>query len=307
MDALLVLMVLIWAGNYSVVKAVLHEIPPLPFNAVRLIVSSALFAWLLARTSPTAATGPPAGLFARARLTRAEWLRVALLGVVGHFCYQMCFIIGLDRTSVANSALIIGCTPVAMALLTATVGEERVTRPQWMAALLSLLGLYLVAGRGARVSGESLAGDLLMVAAVGCWAVYSVFARPLLTRHSPLVVTSYTMGVGAALFVPVSLPAMLEVDWSNVSGFAWSGAVLSGVLALNVGYLIWYTSVQRIGSARTAIYSNVVPVVAMVFAWAALDETLDATKIGGAALILSGVFISRIGREPTVAEPPAEE
>jgi drug/metabolite transporter (DMT)-like permease len=303
MDALLVLMVLIWAGNYSVVKAVLHELPPLPFNAVRLLVSSAVFAWLLSRGA-----GPGAGPWRTARaLTRADWLRVLTLGIVGHFCYQMCFILGLDRTSVANSALIIGCTPVAMALLTAVVGEERVTRPQWIAVLLSLLGLYLVAGRGARLSGESLAGDLLMVAAVACWAVYSIFARPLLARHSPLVVTGYTMAIGTVLFVPVALPSMAAVEWGAVGARAWAGVVLSGVLALNVAYLIWYTSVQRLGSAKTALYSNVVPVAAMFFAWAALGESLDATKIGGAALILSGVFISRIGREPTISEAPAEE
>jgi drug/metabolite transporter (DMT)-like permease len=322
MDALLVLMVLIWAGNFSVVKAVFREIPPLPFNAVRLVVSSAVFVWLLARSTHTgragasslwrpASAGPPrvpgGPRIGAASLTRADWRRVGILGVVGHFCYQLCFVTGLDHTSVANSALIMGCTPVAIALLAAAAGDERVTRPHWIAAVLSIMGLYLVAGRGARLSGESLVGDLLMLAAVGCWAVYSVFARPLLARHSPLIVTSYTMGIGTALFVPVSLPAVLQVDWAAVGAWSWAGTVLSGVLALNVAYLIWYTSVQRIGSARTAMYSNVVPVVAMFFAWAALDESLDAAKVGGAALILSGVFLSRLGREPTTAEPPAEE
>ena len=48
MDALLFLMVVIWGGNYSLIKATLAELPPRPFNALRLTFASAAFLLMLA-------------------------------------------------------------------------------------------------------------------------------------------------------------------------------------------------------------------------------------------------------------------
>ena len=84
--------------------------------------------------------------------------------------------------------------------------------------------------------------------------------------------------------------------------------MLSAVLALNVAYLIWYTSVQRIGNVRTSAYSNFIPLVAMSVATVVLGESITAPKLAGAGAILAGVVITRIAaRRHAGAEPPAEE
>jgi drug/metabolite transporter (DMT)-like permease len=318
LDALLLLMVLIWAGNYSLVKWVFSEMPPMAFNALRLLAASAVYVAGWSLSQRLAMGGNGAGRHAHAaasvlsvetRLTRHDWLKLAFLGVVGHCAYQLCFINGLARTTVANSALISGCTPVVIALLSAWRGHERVTRTHWAGALLSLFGLYLVAGRGARISGESLAGDLLILVSVGCWAVYTVFSRGLLRRHSPLIVTSATMVVGTALFVPLATPELTRVAWEHVTPAVWLTIVGSAVLALNGAYLIWYTAVQRLGSARTSVFSNLVPIGAMIVAAVALGERIDTTKWTGAAAVLGGVLLTRLAPRFDVApveEPPAE-
>jgi len=318
MDLLLVAMVIVWAGNYSLVKSVLRELSPLAFNAARLIVASAVFLALLAWSrhrsgapsrAGTGAVAMPRPLRAAGRLDRADWRALAGLGFVGHFIYQFAFIGGLARTSVANSALIIGCSPVAIALATALAGHERIGRLHWLGAALSVGGLYLVAGRSAAIGGASLVGDVLMLGAVGCWAVYTVFSRPLLERHSPLVVTGYSLALGTAMFVPAALPALLRAPWASLSTWAWWGIVASAVLALNLAYLIWYTAVQRIGNARTSMYSNMVPVTAMALAWAVLGERIEPVQVAGAVAIVSGVLLTRWSTRAGQAaglQPPAE-
>jgi drug/metabolite transporter (DMT)-like permease len=72
--------------------------------------------------------------------------------------------------------------------------------------------------------------------------------------------------------------------------------VASGVLALSVSHIIWYTGVQRLGSARTSVYSNLVPVVAMAIAAVWLREPIGAAKIAGAALVLTGLLLTRVGQ-----------
>lgn len=294
-DGLLLLMVLIWGSNFSLVKAALVEIPPQSFNALRLVVASTLFlVAILAKGWPS--------------LTRKDWLLIAFFGFVGHFVYQICFMGGLARTTASNSSLILGCSPVAVALASALAGHEKVSHVQWAGAGLSVVGIYLVVGTGADFGGVSLAGDFLTLGAVVCWAIYTVGSRSLLARLSPLIVTGLTMGVGTVLYVPAALPGLLRLDVSRVPVWAWAAVVFSSIFALNVAYLIWYTSVQRIGNIRTSVYSNVTPLVAMAVAAISLGERITMSNVGGAAAILAGVFVTRRATGPqAAADPPAEE
>ena len=58
----------------------------------------------------------------------------------------------------------------------------------------------------------------------------------------------------------------------------------------------------QIGSARTAVYSNVIPLVAMLTAVLFLGEPLGARKLLGAAAVLGGVAMTRVrsSRPPIV-------
>ena len=294
-DALLLLMVLIWGANYAVIKSALREFPPQAFNALRMAVASAVFA------AAIGATRLP-------RISRGDWARLVLLGLVGHFVYQLLFMAGIARTTASNSALIIGCSPVAVSIASALAGHERVPRAQWAGVVLSVLGVYLVVGFGAEFGGSSLAGDLFTLGAVCCWAVYTVGSRSLLARYSPLAVTGITMLAGTALYVPASAGQLAALDWSRVPLWAWTAMTLSALLALNVAYLIWYTSVQRIGNVRTSAYSNFIPLIAMSVAAATLGEPIGVSKIAGAGAILTGVAITRLAaRRQAAADPPAEE
>lgn len=288
LDLLLILMIVIWGANFSVIKYALRDFPPLVFNALRLIVVAVLFLGAIAFERRR--SGPGAGF------TRDEWVRVALLGVLGHTIYQLSFVGGLARTSVANSSLIFGCSPIAVALMAAAAGHERVTWPRWAGAGLSFIGLYFVVGRGARLEVNSLTGDGLMFVAMLCWALYSVGSQPLLRRHSPLVLTGWSTAIGATLYILIAVPAFVATDWSAISGTSWLLMFFSSVFALGVAYLIWYTAVQRIGSTRTSVYSNLTPVIAMLVAYVWLTEPIAPPQVIGAAAILTGIFVTRFVR-----------
>jgi drug/metabolite transporter (DMT)-like permease len=289
-------MIVIWGSNFSVIKVALRDFPEISFNAMRLVLASAVFLAVIAVATRRGEAQP--------RLTASDWRRLALLGIVGHLLYQLCFLGGVARTSVANSALIFGCTPVMVALLASLAGHERLTLPQWFGAALSLSGVYAIVGRRASMSSTTLVGDALMFGGMLCWSIYSVVAQPLLRRHSPLVITGYSMTIGAALYLLVGLPAFVRTDWSGISVASWLLMAASSLLALAFAYMVWYTAVQRIGSSRTAMYSNFTPIVAMAVGALWLREPVGSLQILGAALILAGVFVTRLGAQPPAI--PAE-
>jgi drug/metabolite transporter (DMT)-like permease len=296
LDLLLVLMILIWGVNFSVVKVAMRDFPELAFNAVRLIIGSSIFVaaiwWTRRRGAPVVRT-----------ISRNDWLRLIALGVVGHFLYQLLFLGGIKRTSVGNGSLIVGSSPVVIALLSALAGHERVTPLRWLGVILALGGLYLVVGHRVDWSIESRIGDALMLGSLLCWATYSVGAQPLLRRHSPLIVTGVSMSIGAVLYAAFALPVLTSVRWNEISPLSWWLMIGSATLALSVAYLIWYTALQRIGSTRTSVYSYLTPVVAMVVAAIWLGEPISANQAFGAATILTGLVVTRIAPHPSAARP----
>jgi drug/metabolite transporter (DMT)-like permease len=319
-DALLLLMTLIWGTNYSIVKHAFTEVDPQAFNALRMIVASSVFLAVIGlmqwRRRPdrqqSAAPAPPSGPAASvasifhtpARITGREWAGLAALGIVGQCIYQYCFVAGLYLTSVSNSALLIAATPVLIALMSAAFGQERIGWRHWAGAGLSLAGIYLVVGQGVGAGGSSLRGDLTMFAAVVCWAIYTLGARPLMVRHSPVAVTGLSMVIGSLLYVPLVFPHLRGMNWGAVSRMTWIATIYSALFSLCVAYTIWYAAVREIGSARTSVYSNLVPIVATLTAVLFLGESLGGRKIAGAAAVLVGVGLTRLGQEIRTA--PAE-
>jgi drug/metabolite transporter (DMT)-like permease len=284
LDGLLLLMILIWGSNFSIVKVALNDFPEGPFNAMRLLVATIVYLTVIFGTS------------ARARLqalTRRDWIELFFLGSVGTFLYQFCFVASVKRTSVANGSLIIGVSPIVIAVMSAVAGHERIRAVRWLGIGVAMFGLYLVVGHGVDMTGQTWRGDLLMMGGVLCWSLYSVASQSILKRHSPLIVIALTFSFGATLYVLSMVPVMLATEWRSISRFSWSMMLTSALLALNLSYWIWYTGLKTLGGSRTSVYSYLTPVVAMAVAAVWLGESVSINQMAGATAIFAGLLITR--------------
>jgi drug/metabolite transporter (DMT)-like permease len=308
-DFLLFLMASFWGANYSIVKNVFGEIDPQAFNAVRMSLASVIFLCVILGVRARASRGRPpttaaSVFYTPAKMTARDWWGLVGLAAVGQCAYQYFFMAGLSGTSVANSSLMLGATPVLVALLSALLGIDRVGTLHWVGAALSMSGIYLVVGRGFALGSHSAKGDLMMVVAVFCWAIFTIGARPLMARHSPVAVIGLSMMIGTLMYLPLTWSSVTQARWSAISLSTWAALVYSAVFALCISYTIWYEGIRQIGAARTSIYSNFVPIVAMLSAVFVLHEPLGVRKVLGAALVLAGVALIRIG--PRSVVPPQE-
>jgi len=299
-DLELLAAVLFWGFNMSVVKVGLREVEPLAYNLARFVGASIVLLALARQREGSIA------------IDRRDLRRVVLLGLVGHTLYQICFIEGLARTSASSASLLFASTPLVVAILSRLAGHERVPWTTVLGALLGFTGVWLIVTGGAGGSAVSPAaiepagpavaasssaavlGNGLIFLAVICWSTYTVLARPLLERYSPLRVTATTLAIGTLFLVPPALPDVLRQDWRAVSGLAWAGLIYSLVFALVVSYVIWYRSVKQVGNVRTAIYSNLVPLVGTLFGVWLLDERLSTGIGAGAACIVTGIILTRL-------------
>ena len=281
-DLTMLLVVLIWGANFSIVKIALQQFPPLAFAALRFLVAGVLL-WLVMRWRE----GPQP--MSRAVLWKLTWV-----GIIGNTFYQVCFIYGISISSAANAALLIATTPAMIAGAGALLGQEKLRRPVVIGIGLALAGVALVlAARGLTFSSESLIGDLLLVGCSVFWTIYTLGVRSIGTGISPLRITTMTMLTGVPGLLLFSLPQLLSVEWASISVGSWAGFLYATVFGLVLAYVLWNNSVRLVGSNRTAIYGCAIPLVAALIAWPVLGEQPTPLQAVGAVLIISGVLMTR--------------
>lgn len=303
-DLIVMAVVAIWGVNLSVVKSAISgpgaPFTPLAFNALRFCVASTALFFMLRRAGDAVPT------------SRRDWMAVLGIGLLGNTVYQALFITGIDHTSPANSALIAAATPVIVALIGAALRVERLGMLAWIGVVMSFAGIAVVVlGNASVASGgpgaSSLVGDLFILMAAIVWAVYTLLVASLLRRYSAMAVTALSVAAGTVLIIIMALPDLSRLDWDAVPSEAWSAAVFSGLFALAVGYAGWNRGVKAIGSARTAVYSNMIPIAAALFAWLGRGDPITVYHVAGAVIVLTGINLTRLGRQVRVDTLPVEE
>ena len=143
------------------------------------------------------------------------------------------------------------------------------------------------------LSGGRLTGDLLSLAAVGCWAAYTIGLRRVPPEVSPLRVTSITTVAGLPGLLLAGTPELLRMDWGRVGtagGPRWPTPRCSRC---------WWPTCSGTGAwrrwapSRTVIYMCLTPLVAVAGATVMLHEHPEPLQGVGAILILSGVLVAR--------------
>jgi drug/metabolite transporter (DMT)-like permease len=275
-------MALIWGVNYSVVKYGTTLVQPLAYNGFRVTLAAVV---LLAIVFALRLPSPD-------RRTIGALLG---LGVLGNGVYQYAFIEGIARTRASDAALVVAASPAFIAIIGAMRGVERVSRRGVLGILLSVSGIGLVVlGSTGGGSGEaSLAGDLMVLAGSLAWAIYSVLLKPYTERVGGLVLSAYTMLGGAVSLLLVAIPSIATTPWASLPPMGWGAILYSGIFALVIAYFFWYRGIRVIGPTRSAMFSNMQPIIAVLFAWVVLGETPTMWQDFGAACIMGGLLLTR--------------
>ncbi len=275
-------MAVIWGINFVVVKYATHIFSPVAFTGLR-VGTAALYLLLVALVR------------GRIALPRRDVIGLLLLGVIGNGLYQLFFVHGVARTRAGNAALIVGAAPAFIALFARARGLERVKRMTLVGIALSVIGVALViAGSASSSNGQTtLLGSVLVFCGVLCWTVYTIMLQPYTKRIDVIKLSAITMVGGAVPLLIASMPALVGTNWSAVGRGGWLALFYSSVISMGVAYFFWYRGLRVLGATRTAVYSNLQPIIALLVAWAFLGETPTIFQGVGAATIVAGVFLTR--------------
>lgn len=314
---------LVWGGSFAVGKVLVGQADPFVVAWVRFAIASAAFAAIeavaaLARRRRVGEPSPPASAPGRAPSARDY----ALLGLSGIFGYNAFFFYGLTLTTATESSLICASAPIMLAVIGLVFLGERMSLRKAGGIILSVAGVALVilgaastaAGSAAQggaagpagLSAGRLLGDLMQVASVLCWAVYSVIGKRVLERVSPLAATARATYWGAAFFTAAVLvrlgPSGLEQAVSLLGTRQLPGLLYLALVCTVFGFLSWYLGLRAVEVSRASVYLNLIPVSTLVIAALTLGERLTLVQLGGGLLVVAGVtLVSAVSQ--TAARP----
>jgi drug/metabolite transporter (DMT)-like permease len=282
---------LFWSGNFLIARVMRDDIPPIQMSFWRWV---AAFLILL----PFAL---PQWRERRAQI-RKELPFLCLLGAVGILAFNCFVYAALHTTTVVNASLINTLMPVMTFVLALVVLREKLRAVQILGVAVAFAGAVVIIGRGDLTGLAVLApnrGDLLVMAGLTFWAIYTVLIRWRPTRLPLRVFLAVTMGLGAAFHLPL-------VAWEIPSqgGVAVSVATVAAILyfaifASALSYLIWNKAVAVIGPGRTGMYMYLMPFFGAVLGVWLLDEDFFLYHLAGIALILAGIaLVNRTAPSP---------
>ncbi len=278
-------------GTFFIAKEAMRSLPPGPMLLLRSL-GAVVPLWLLVRWRGGSVPAAP---------RPGDGRRLFALGVLGVPLNQGCFLLGLAHTSAAHAALLYALTPALVLLIGAVRGTERLSPARVGGVVAAFAGVALVlAGAGAGPVDDpahraTLAGDLIVLAAVAAWAGYTALSKPIVERLGSARATFATLSLGALAYLPVGLWSARAFDPAAVQPIGWIGVGWLVLFSSTLSYVAWYYAIRRLDPSRVAIFVNLQPIGTALISWAVLGAPLPGSFLLGGALVLSGVLLVQRG------------
>lgn len=224
---------------------------------------------------------------------RRDWLQTAGLGLLFFALFPILFNASLIHTSSARGALALSTLPLLSLVVGAALGRERLTARKTAGVLIAMAGVGFALLSGlADAPPQAWRGDLLMIAAALCMALYGIWSKPVIGRCGPIPFTTVAMAVGAAALILISL---LRGSCDAVAQFAvpqWSAALYLGVIGAALTFYLWAFALGKASPTSVAVTVTVNPVTASLVAAVLLNEPIGWNLVTGIVVVGIGIWLA---------------
>lgn len=284
---LLTLTAICWAWNAIFGQLAVGEISPMALVALRWLGVVSLL------------------LVSAFHHLRRDWHRLRqglpflfAMGALGFTAFNALFYIAAYYTTALNIGIIQGAIPVFVIIGAFAAHRARITTVQTVGVLLTVIGVVNVGAGGslARLASLTLnVGDVIMIAACVLYAGYTVGLR---RRPKVSALAFFTVMAAAALLTAIPLVAMEAVlgQFQAPTATGWIVVVLVTLFPSFIAQISFIRGVELIGPGRAGVFVNLVPVFAAIFAVTFLEESFEAFHGIALGLVLSGIWLSELGK-----------
>ena len=272
----LILLGALWGGSFVLQRITAGSFGAFPLVFVRLALGALALSPFLWRV--------------RKRLTRGTWLKFAGVGLLTSAIPFALFAWGAEQAPASVGAITNSLTAPFAALVGWVVFHNRISIVRTLGIFLGFCGVLALVGvhyeKG--VAFAALAGTLASL----CYAIGGQLVPRLFSKLPPLAIASATLGTGAVL---TAGPAIATWPKHPLGIGLWISVAALGSVCTGFAYGLYFYLIARIGAARAATVTYLIPLFAILLAWIFLDEPPTWRIVSAGGLIIIGVLMSQSG------------
>ena len=279
------LAVIIWSGNFIVARGVIKQIPPISLAFYRWVIASLL---IMPFAISTFKKEWP--------VVRRSWHYLFWVSLTGIALFNTFVYVGAHYTTAINLALI-GTTssPIIAIILARIFLKEKIGWRKMAGMILCVGGVVFLLAKGNLQNiliFRFTAGDGWVLLAAFFFAVYNTLVRKKPAGISPVNYLFIAFSAGTLLLLPFYL-----WETSSTPVVQWDINLLLMILYLGVGtsvisYLCWNIAIGKLGSGRTALFGNLIPIFSSIEATLLLNEDFTGIHVISMLLAFTGIVIA---------------
>lgn len=278
--------VFLWGTSFAAAKIALAAFSPVALTLGRAAIATVAIL-VVAPLLPSRSDRPEPG-------DGTTLFLLALMGVVAQTWLQAQ---ALRWTSVQHSGWLITMIPLFTAALSAAFLGERFPLPKLAGTLLGFAGaVTVVASREASLALPATRGDLLILVSALNWSVYTLVARRLLARRSPIAITMRTLAIGTPVLLLAFAALGDPAEFTRAGLHAWMALLYLGIGCTAAGWICWAFALERLEPGTLTSFQYLQPLVTVASAALVLGESIRVQAVAGGMLALSGVALVQRAR-----------
>jgi drug/metabolite transporter (DMT)-like permease len=233
--------------------------------------------------------------FPSEKIERSDWFRILACAFFGMALNMLMFFKGLSLSTPINSSVVITIVPVLLLVLSAFFLKEKITWRKSIGIGLGLLGALLLILFGIKTQANAPnipLGNLLFIVNATSYSIYLIIVKPLVSKYSSITLMKWFFIIALIINIPIGIKEFVTVEWSQLSiDIIWKLAfVVIGTTFFT--YLFNVYALKQLRPSTIGAFIYLQPILATLFAVFMGADTLTTLRIGAAALIFIGVFLS---------------
>ena len=273
----------IYGINHTIAKNLMPEIiQPYGFIFLRISGAAVLF-WLLSLFFPFE------------KVERKDWLRFLACGLFGMTINMLMFFKGLSLSTPINSSVVITLVPVILLILSAIFLKEKITWNKYIGIGLGLLGALILIFLGIKTQNNAPnipLGNILFLVNASSYSIYLIIVKPLVKKYNSITLMKWFFLIAFIINFPIGINEFIEVEWSKLPLDIISKLAFVVIGTTFFTYLFNIYALKQLQPSTIGAFIYLQPVIAILFAIIVGSDSITPIRIGAAALIFVGVFLS---------------
>jgi drug/metabolite transporter (DMT)-like permease len=267
-------LVFLWGSNWSASKVGLGFTSPTTFVLHRFIAAAIAFS--------------PVILVLRKKIPRdRDTLRKLLIYSLIYVSQIVLIQVGLLEESSGMSSVLTFTQPLFVFCLAIAFLREKVTAVKCLGVIVGFAGVaVLLLGK---TGSLTLGSSLMLILGGFLWAVTIVYYKKFLILVDPFVATFFQLSIGV---LPLVVIGLFNNSFVLLGETVYLVIIFySSVGSLIIGAAVWFLLLREEEATVLSGSSFLIPLVAMLFGWQLLGETIYTQSLFGAVIVLVGVCL----------------